>query len=197
MQVNPNENLKQLLRKKLGYLPEGDGIDVMLERGQLEIFHAGDTVIGMDSYCPDVFIVRDGIVRFADIDNERERTFAFALPGTIFMSKYSFVMGKPSYYSVEACCDTELLRISNSDYWNLVGTYHELTLFMLHYAYGELYFQEYKNATVINGSARERYKKMLGDRPYIIEKVPQKIIASYLGITPEYFSKLKREYLVK
>ena len=151
----------------------------------------------MDSYCPDVFIVRDGIVRFADIDNERERTFAFALPGTIFMSKYSFVMGKPSYYSVEACCDTELLRISNSDYWNLVETYHELTLFMLHYAYGELYFQEYKNAAVINGSARERYKKMLGDRPYIIEKVPQKIIASYLGITPEYFSKLKREYLGK
>ena len=197
MQVNPNENLKQLLRKELGYLPEGDGVDVMPERRQPQIFHAGDTVIGMDSYCPDVFIVRDGIVRFADIDNERERTFAFALPGTIFMSKYSFVMGKPSYYSVEACCDTELLRISNSDYWNLVETYHELTLFMLHYAYGELYFQEYKNAAVINGSARERYKKMLGDRPYIIEKVPQKIIASYLGITPEYFSKLKREYLGK
>lgn len=68
---------------------------------------------------------------------------------------------------------------------------------MLHYAYGELFFQEYKNASVINGSARERYKKMLGDRPYIIEKVPQRIIASYLGITPEYFSKLKREYLKK
>lgn len=197
MEVSPNEILKKLLHDELGYLPSGEGIDAMFERGQLEKFQAGECVIEMNKYCPDVFIVRDGIVRFTDMDSVRERTFAFALPGTIFMSKHSFVMGQPSYYSVEACCETELLRIRNNDYWDLVEQYHELTLYMLHYAYGELYFQEYKNATVINGTARERYKKMLSDRPYIIEKVPQRIIASYLGITPEYFSKLKREYLGK
>ncbi len=199
MHVNKpsDDKLKQLLHDELGYLPEGEGIDAMLQRGELQTFQAGDVVIEMDRYCPDVFIVRDGIVRFTDMDSMRERTFAFALPGTIFMSKHSFVMHRPSYYSVEACCETQLLRISHSDFWDLVGKYHELALYMLHYAYGEMFFQEHKNASVINGSARERYKKMLGDRPYIIEKVPQRIIASYLGITPEYFSKLKREYLKK
>ena len=65
---------------------------------------------------------------------------------------------------------------------------------MLRYAYGELFYQKQKNPAVQNGSARERYQNMFGDRPEIIEKVPQKIIASYLGVTPEYFSRLKKEY---
>lgn len=94
-----DDKLKQLLHDELGYLPEGEGIDAMLERGELQTFQADDIVREMDRYCPDVFIVRDGIVRFTDMDSMRERTFAFALPGTIFMSKHSFVMRRPTILS--------------------------------------------------------------------------------------------------
>ncbi len=188
------ELLKSLLAKELGYLPGGDGIDALLRRGQLMDFRGGEAIIEAGCNCPDVYIVKDGIVRFIDMNGDKERTFAFAMAGTIFMSKHSFVMSRPSYYSVEACCQTELLRISRDDFWNVVEEYKEVALWMLRYAYGELFYQEHKNAAVHNGSARERYENMFGDRPEIIEKVPQKIIASYLGVTPEYFSRLKKEY---
>ena len=65
MEVSPNEILKKLLHDELGYLPSGEGIDAMLERGQLEKFQAGECVIEMNKYCPDVFIVRGGIVGLA------------------------------------------------------------------------------------------------------------------------------------
>jgi len=47
---------------------------------------------------------------------------------------------------------------------------------------------------VHNGTAADRYRRMLADRPEITDRVPQKMVASYLGVTPEYLSKLKRDY---
>jgi CRP-like cAMP-binding protein len=190
-----NEKLKLLLKDELGFLPNGEAMDRLLERGNMEHFTRGDIIIEKGRKCADIFIMADGIIRFVDYDGDRERTFAFALPGTIFMSKHSFAMNLPSYYQVEACCETALLRIRKDDFWEVLGENRDLAIWMLHYAYGELFFQEHKNAVVHNGSAADRYRSMLGDRPMIIEKVPQKIIASYLGVTPEYLSRLKREYL--
>ena len=46
---------------------------------------------------------------------------------------------------------------------------------------------------IIQGSAKERYEAMMKNRPDIAMRVPLKIIASYLGITPQYLSKLRRE----
>lgn len=106
-------------------------------------------------------------------------------------------MQLPSYYQVEACCDAELLVISRDDFWSVAEQSHELALWLLRYAHGELFYQEYKNAAIHNGTAAERYRKMMNDRPSIIENVSQKIIASYLGVTPEYLSKLKHEFLLR
>lgn len=187
-----DEALAPILEKELGYLPES--MKDFLKAGEYHSYGKGEPVIEMGAMVSDIFIVYDGIVRFTDMNGNMERTFAFALPGTLFMSKHSFVMGLPSYYLVETCTDSILWRIDKGKFWELAGLHPDLTLWMLHYAYGELYFQEYKNSQIHNGNARERYLHMIDDRPEILRCVSQKIIASYLGITPEYFSRLKREY---
>ena len=188
------EDIKLLIKNEPGYLPKGRGIDELLDLAHEESFTRGQAIIHEGSKCPDIFIVTRGIVRFADMDGERERTFAFALPGSIVMSKHSFVMDLPSYYRVEACCDTDVLVIDRDQFWALMERNHDLALWMLKYAYGECFYQEYKNASVHNGTAADRYRRMLGDRPEITDRVPQKMVASYLGVTPEYLSKLKRDY---
>lgn len=189
------EKLKSLLKDELGHLPDDDGLDELFSRGDMLTLSRGDIVIGEGTRCTDVYVVEEGIVRFVDMNGDRERTFSFGLPGTMFFSKHSFVMNMESYYRVEACCHTRLMRVSKGDFWEVVTRHHDLAMWMLQYAYGELFFQEYKNAVVHNGNAAERYRRMIGDRPEIIEKVLQKIIASYLGVTPEYLSKLKRDFL--
>lgn len=189
------DRLKLLLKDELGYLPSDTGLDELFSRGEMLRLSRGDVVITEGVKCPDVYIIQDGIVRFADINGDKERTFAFGLPGTMFSSKHSFAMNLPSFYRAEACCDSVLMHIRREDFWDIVPRHHELTIWMLRYAYGELFYHEYRNAVVHKGSAAERYRSMLGDRPEIIKKVPQKIIASYLGVTPEYLSKLKNAFL--
>lgn len=188
------EKLLELLKNEMGHLPDGPGMTELLSAGTLVSYPAGGILIDTGRVNRDVFIVADGIVRFVDMNGDKERTFAFAMPGTVFMSKYSFVMGKPSYYQVMACCESHVLQIPYDSYWDCVSRYPALALWMLQYAHGELYYQEYKNSEVFNGTAKERFVRQLADRPEILTRVPQKIIASYLGISPEYYCAIKREY---
>lgn len=189
------EEMKHLLKEEVGFLPLGSGLDRLLNRAEWMRVDSKYVIIEMGKTCPDVYMVKDGIIRVWDFDGEKERTFGFGLPGTIFESKHSFVMHGPSYYQIETCCQSVILRIPEQDFWKTVESDHSFAIFMLHNAYGELFSHEFKESTVNNGTARERFEAMLKYRPVILEKVPQKIIASYLGITSEYFSVLKRRCL--
>lgn len=189
------EEMKRLLREEVGFLPEGPGLDRMLRSGEWIRTQGPQVLVEIGKKGPDVFIVREGIIRVWDYDKDKERTFGFGLPGTIFASKHSFVMDEPSHYQVETCCPSLILRIPRKEFWKAVNEDHSLALFMLHNAYGELYSHELKNSAIHNGTAKERFIAMAERRPMIMEKVPQKILASYLGITSEYFSMLKRQIL--
>ena len=189
------EEMKLLLKEEVGFLPSGPGLDRLLSRAEWLRVDSKYVVIEMGKVCPDVYILKDGIIRVWDFDGEKERTFGFGLPGTIFESKHSFIMHGPSYYQLETCCPSVILRIPEKEFWETVESDHSFAVFMLHNAYGELYSHEFKESTVNNGTARERFEAMMKYRPVILEKVPQKIIASYLGITSEYFSVLKRRHL--
>lgn len=189
------EELKLLIKNELGFLPKGVGLDRLLARGEWLELPGRHVLTETGQKAPDVYVIKSGILRFSDMNGDKERTFAFALPGSILMNKHSFVMGLPSYYQVEACCPSLVLRIREQDFWEVVQADLDLAVYMLHYAYGELFYQEYKNSNTHNGRASERFEAMLSDRPSIIEKVPQRHIASYLGITPEYYSQLKKRFL--
>lgn len=125
------------------------------------------------------------------MNGESERTFAFGSAGTMFVSKHSFVKRLPSYYQIDACCDTTLLRIPNKHYWYMVENYNEFAQWALWMVYEELFFQEKKNQ-VINGSAKDRYMSLLHSRMDLVTNVPQKILASYLNVTPQYLCRLKK-----
>lgn len=153
---------------------------------------SGKALINAGQFDDNIYVVAEGIIRFSDMNGETERTFAFGQPGTMFVSKHSFVKGRPSYYQIEACCPTQLLRIPAAHYWKLVETYHEFAIWALHMAQEELFYQEVKHS-VINGDAKERFNSLVKNRPEIMGLVQQKIIASYLGVTPQYYCRLKRE----
>ena len=74
----------------------------------------------------------------------------------------------------------------------LVNKYHEFACWALSMAHCQLYYSEMKSS-VINGNAAERLVALTRYRPEILEKVQMKTLASYLGITQQYLSTLKRK----
>ena len=79
------EKLTNLLNNELGYLPANNAIEILLELGRPQKYSRCEVIVGVGKMVPDIFIVNRGIVRFVDMNGDRERTFGFALPGTIFM----------------------------------------------------------------------------------------------------------------
>lgn len=106
---------------------------------------------------------------------------------------HSFILGQPSYYRIEACCPVTVLRIPPRDFWDLCRKNNDVAVWQLNLAYGQLAFFEHINSTVQRGSARERYMSMVTNRPEVVANVSLKTLASYLGVTQEYLSRLRKK----
>ena len=126
--------------------------------------------------------ITEGIMRSVYFDGVKERTLAFALPGTMSMSLHSYYMNRPVFLQHEACCEAAVLCSTKQNFDRFISLYPEFAQWALNMAYCQLYFYEMK-LCVIKGDARERFRSLIQNRPEILEKVPLNAIASYLGIT--------------
>ena len=161
-----------------------------------EYLKTGEPLISYGSLNTNIYIIKEGILRLIYFNGTNERTYAFALPGTMIMSYHAYHMRQPAFMQVEACTESTILKISKRDFDALLEESHEFALWIGNSSIQQLYFLEMK-MSVINGTARERFTSLIKNRPEIMEKVSMKIIASYLGITPQYLSKLQRMFALK
>jgi CRP-like cAMP-binding protein len=139
-----------------------------------------------------VYILKEGIVRYSWFDGTNERTYGFAMPGTMMISYHCYYMRRPSFFRLEACRrEMVALRLSKKDLDALIDAHPEVAKWMLNLSLGQLHINEVK-MSVINGTARERFEAMIKNRPDIMSEVSMRAIASYLGVTPAYLSRLKK-----
>ena len=110
---------------------------------------------------------------------------------------YSFLSGKPSLYNVDCLEATEVLQISRE---NLDRVY-ELVPKMIFYF--RLLLQNafialtQRISSTLSKPALQRYQEFLNQYPHIEQRIPNHQIASFLGITPQSLSRLRREQAQK
>jgi CRP-like cAMP-binding protein len=141
-----------------------------------------------------LYIVREGLLRHTYFDGSMEKTFGFSTPGTIIMSYHSTCMNKPSVFQLESCGDSVIMRVAKADFEKLLKESRDFTNWMYRMSIFQLYAWEMKS-TLINGTAKERFEALVKNRPEIIDKVSLKVIASYIGITQQSLSRLKRQFM--
>jgi CRP-like cAMP-binding protein len=190
------ETLRKLLDAECGYRMKDETMDRFLELMTDVKLKRGKALISYGDICNSVYILKQGIVRNSYFDGFNERTFTFALPGTLLISHYAFTKGLPSFNQYEACCDSVVMKIPKAKFIGLANESHDFAQWMMYMSLEQLFFLE-KKREVMNGTARERFKALIENRPEIIETVSSKIIASYIGITQSYLSTLKKELAKK
>lgn len=187
------EKLRFLIKNESSYPISENLIERLIDMGTIICLHSGEPIVSAGDVAPDFYILTDGIMRCYHLegDAETERTSYFALPGTVCISYHSYLRGEPSPNTYAACCPSSLLKVCKTDFSSLISLSPEFARWCLGNVQNQMYFFEMKSR-VVQGSAKERYEAILKKRPEIIQKVPLRIIASYLGITPQYLSKLRR-----
>lgn len=187
------EDIRTLLNAECSYRMKDETMDRFLGLMTELKLKRNQNLIPCGKCDPDVYIVRKGIISASCFDGSKERTHGFALPGSMIVSHYSFYGNEPSFSKFFACCPSSVVRVGKADFDKLVEESHDfakwvMTMYMLELLYIE------KKRQVVNGDAKEKFASLIINRPEIIENVTSRIIASYIGITPQYLSKLKREF---
>ena len=103
----------------------------------------------------------------------------------------SFISQKPSIEFIEALEDTELLVISYKDFYSLVKKNNNWKNFyqrILEEAYS---FQNRKIGALVTLTAKQRYEQLLIENPVLIQRLSNKVLASYLDMREETLSRLK------
>lgn len=143
------------------------------------------------------FVVK-GCLRLYTVDNKgKEHIMQFAPENWWIGDMESFAKGTPSVYYIDALEDSELLLIDKPSQEKALHTIQLLTLFFQQLMQNRQMASQKRIIHSLSASAEERYLDFLKTYPSFIQRVPQHMIASYLGITPESLSRIRKQVVSK
>jgi len=138
--------------------------------------------------------VEKGALRSYTIDEKgHEHIVQFAIEGWWISDMYSFLTGEPSVYNIEVLEDSELLLLSHSSEEELVQKAPKFERYMRLLVQGAYIAMQRRVVLSLSQTAEEKYTRLTNTYPDIIQRVPQHMIASYLGITPETLSRIRKQ----
>ncbi len=144
------------------------------------------------------FFVKKGLIRSYTIDSKgKEHVFMFGPEGWIVSDIESQTKGAPCELYIDALEDSELEVfdkdlieiLKNNPETKIDPSFFSIETNRLLRRVGVL---QKRVIMLMSASAQTRYEDFLQTYPQIVQRVPQKMIASYLGITPEALSKIRR-----
>jgi CRP-like cAMP-binding protein len=146
--------------------------------------------------CRDIAFINKGMMRISFTLDRIEKTHEFFTENSFITEYYSFISQQPINFNFEFLEDSELLLLPRKKVYECYDMFPFWERFGRMMA--EQNFIELHNEHVARHSfsPEELYLKMLTERPRIIETVPQHMIASYLNITPEHLSRVRKKISV-
>jgi CRP/FNR family transcriptional regulator, anaerobic regulatory protein len=171
---------------------------LFLSKIQTKHFKAKTLLLSAGEISKHTSFVNSGILRsFTINDNIIEHVLHFACEGWWIGDMYSYISGNPGNLFIEVLEDAEVILISKENQNLLYLEIPKLERFFRILAENSLVTHQERLMDNLGLTAEERFEKFCKKYPTLIQKVPQKQIASYIGVTPEFFSKMKARLLKK
>lgn len=140
-----------------------------------------------------VFVEQGCLRSYSVDDNGFEHILQFAPPGWWISDMRSLLQQTPASLNVDAVDDSEVVLISVTDMEKLYDTVPVLNRFFRMLSERALAAQQHRVIDSLSLSAKERYNNFCRQYPSLITCLPQKYVASYIGITPEFLSKMLKQ----
>lgn len=144
--------------------------------------------------CKYLEFVNSGCLRQYTIDNKgTEHIIQFAIEDWWISDPYSFISGLSAIYNIDALQDSEVLLLERSAREELLDSCPKMERFFRLLIEANHVATQQRIADSLSASAEERYLKFIKTYPKLLEQIPQNHIASYLGITPQSLSRIRKE----
>jgi CRP-like cAMP-binding protein len=143
--------------------------------------------------CKYMAFVNKGCLRSYILDTKgQEVVIKFSIENEWIADLDSFATGKASMFHIDALEDTELLLIDRKNWIELFDLSREFERYIRLSLEENSIAQQYRTLANISLPADERYSCFASNNPAIVQRVPQHMIASYLGMTAETLSRIRK-----
>ncbi len=139
-----------------------------------------------------VSFISEGVVRFYIPHEENDLTFGFLFENEFVTAYDSFITQTPSHYQIETLTDATLWRISFEDLQEVYKKTESGNLIGRRMAENMFLIKSKREISLLNKTAEERYLDLFQERPKLLKQIPLKYIASYIGVTPQALSRIRR-----
>jgi CRP-like cAMP-binding protein len=148
--------------------------------------------------CKHLAFVAMGLLRTYNIDDKGDSHMSvFGWEGWWLSDFNSFLSGEPAVFNIDAIEDSTLLLISRADYDEITIEVPIMDRYFRILFQNSLVTKERRLMSSINTYCRRKYLQLLALDPKIVERIPQHLIASYLGIAPETLSRIKKNLVAR
>lgn len=184
------DNLQKLLLHLIPF--KDDELNKIVKCFKSKSVKKNDILLHTNQICKEFYYVDKGCLRTYFIDkNGEEKTRYVMTDFTIGTALTSFALQKPSTEFIDTQQDSEVLAISNFDFFKLNEQIDNWKYFyqkILEMAYA---YQNSRIESLVTLTAKQRYDELMKNNPILIQKLSNKALASFLDIKPETLSRLK------
>ena len=190
------EQIKQVMQQMINF-SEAE-LNDFLSQAVTKTFKRQEIISRPEIIPNEIFFINSGLIRVLISDNEgTEHTIHFALENQFIADYSNFIQQQPAIYTLQALEETQVVILPRTSiewgYKNLTEGQKMGRLIAEYY----FIYQDHRIKKLYVRSPKQRYDHITEVFPNIHNRVPQHMIASYLGITPIHLSRLKKAEIEK
>ena len=187
--------LQSLAKRNIHLDPEE--LDVLQTLFKHKKFRKHQYLLQQGDICRYESFVIKGMARIYQVDDKgQEHILQFTPEDWWTGDMYSFLTGTPSQYNIDCLEDTEVLRITKPDLDLLYEKVPKINIYFRILYQNSIIAYNRRLGSTLSKPALERYHEFIDRYPLIEQRVPNHQIASFLGITPQSLSRIRKQSML-
>lgn len=198
-------NIALLIEQSVNVIDSlNDGLRLTAEEQQFFCDHfereelkRNEFAIKIGDYEKYLYFIETGILRYwttpSGSDSDKEITFWFSFPGEFANSYFSLKENRPSLINIQALTNCVIWRLPRKDLTHLYQTSLNINKIAKIVLEDALCRKIHREVLLLGSSGEELYKDLMVKDKDLIQKIPLKYIASYIGVTPQRLSQIRKK----
>ncbi|RQO30592.1 cyclic nucleotide-binding protein [Taibaiella sp. KBW10] len=154
----------------------------------------GNFLLRQGDICKHSFFVEEGLLKYYSIDEKgKQHILQFAPEGWFVVDRESMFFNQPSQYFIETLEDSVVTMMDEDVFAELSLQNKDFALFNNRLLHNHIRHLQNRINLLLSATAEERYLEFVKIYPDLLLRVPQTLVASYLGITPESLSRVRKD----
>ena len=187
-----SDNLKKFISRFVTF--SDDELEEVVNKFKRKLVKKNDYVLRQGDTCKDFVFVDRGCIRLYYVKDGIEVSVWFAFQPSSAIEVYSFISEKPSDYFLQAIEDSEILYLPKTELKKMYQSHPKMQEMMRNYWEAVLLDLISRFTALETNSAEKRYLDLINNTDYL-GTIPQKYLASFIGVTPTSLSRIRKKII--